>query len=143
MTKDEIWTKLHIGLIEVASAFDYDDWLGFMNKYDVETTMEGNGKYKAQTLLEYLSEDDLVQLLIIGEDDDVDYDSISYKEVGLNIDGSDHVELWDSEEFLGYIKVWIDSGKIEAGIAEKESTYLCVNHEMMYLDNLTKLNECD
>ena len=73
---------------------------------------------------------------IIEEEDYVifaQYSELSYKDT----DEKD-VELFINGESEGKIKVWIDSEKKDMGIPEKECEYICLNYEIVYLDNITK-----
>jgi hypothetical protein len=67
--------------------------------------------------------------MTIEEDDHVEFES--YDQLSYEDTGDTDVELYVDEEFLGYIKVWKDS---EMDGRE----YVCINHEIVYLDTLKK-----
>jgi len=69
------------------------------------------------------------KIMKIEEEDHVEfksYDQLSYEDTA-----EADVELYVDDKFQGYIKVWKDS---EMGGRE----YVCINYEIVYLDNLKK-----
>jgi hypothetical protein len=67
--------------------------------------------------------------MTIEEDDHVEFDS--YDQLSYLDTGDTEVELYVDGNFEGYIKVWKDS---EMNGRE----YVCINHEIVYLDTLKK-----
>ena len=62
--KDEWWNKNHKELIEVASDYEFDDWMNiFDNEEDVDAIMDSTGKHKAQALLGIFSIKDLEDII--------------------------------------------------------------------------------
>ena len=69
---------------------------------------------------------------IIDEDDEVKYtklESLSYLEYGSG--RYPEVKLFVGNKYVGDIKVWLDSEM-------DDREYLCINHEIIYLDDITK-----
>ena len=57
-----------------------------------------------------------------------DYDQLSYYD-----SGSDYIDLYNKDEFVGYVMVYTD--------AENEKReYICINNEIIYLDTLEQIN---
>ena len=71
----------------------------------------------------------------ITEDDNVDYYNSS--QLAFYDDGGNDVELYVDRKYVGTIEVWTDRGVDDLEIGEKE--YLCINHEIVYLKNITEL----
>ena len=73
---------------------------------------------------------------LIDEEDYIVF--AKYKDLSYIDNDDDNVELYVSDKLEGEIKVFIDSEKKDMGIPEKKCEYICLNHEIVYLDNITK-----
>ena len=71
----------------------------------------------------------------ITEHDEVDYSNSS--QLSYYDDGSNDVELYVDGEYVGTIEVWTDRGVDDLEIGERE--YLCINHEIVYLEDIYEL----
>jgi hypothetical protein len=65
----------------------------------------------------------------IEEEDEVDF--VSYDELSYKDNDSEDVELYCNDEYIGDIKVWLDSDM-------DNREYLCINYTVVYLDTLKK-----
>lgn len=57
-----------------------------------------------------------------------DYDQLSYYD-----SQSDYIDLYNKDEFVGYVNVYTD-------VENEKREYICINHEIVYLDTLEKIN---
>ena len=67
--------------------------------------------------------------MLIEEDDFLEFDS--YDQLSYSDADCAEVELYIDGFFEGYIKVWKDSEM-------DDREYICINHEIIYLDTLKK-----
>ena len=96
----------------------------------IEMGLDENGKKRGYEVrlcpVEYNPQD----VSEIDEDDEVKfkkYNDLSYKD-----SNSTHVLLFVKDELFGQIKVFLDSGM-------DNREYVCINHEIIYLDTLKSL----
>ena len=57
-----------------------------------------------------------------------DYDQLSYYD-----SQSDYIDLYNKDEFVGYVNVYTD-------VENEKREYICINHEIIYLDTLEQIN---
>ena len=68
---------------------------------------------------------------ILTEEDNIIYKEL--KELSYYETGIDNVDLYVKGEFIGEIKVWLDSEM-------EDREYITINYEIIYLDTIEKIN---
>ena len=68
---------------------------------------------------------------ILTEEDNIEYEEL--KDLSYYDSGTDNVDLFVKDEFIGEIKVWLDS-------EEDNREYITINYEIIYLDTINKIN---
>ena len=68
-------------------------------------------------------------MAVITEDTHINYAHLS--QLSYVDDDQKHVDLFVGDDYVGEIKVWLDS-------EEDDREYICLNHEIIYLDTITK-----
>lgn len=114
--KNAWWDANYQKLISIASNYDYDNWMAYLNDDEdaVGAIMDSTGKHKALTLLSMLDIDDLNQLIQDYEDIDESVTN-DWKEILDNLlgePGPQAKEMWDSltaaqqDEYLLHYHNW-------------------------------------
>lgn len=142
--KNAWWDANYQKLISIASNYDYDNWMAYLNDDEdaVGAIMDSTGKHKALTLLSMLDIDDLNQLIQDYEDIDESVTN-DWKEILDNLlgePGPQAKEMWDSltaaqqDEYLLHYHNW-NTDFSQAGQSEidKEQTLEETRMDLMYL----------
>jgi len=68
--------------------------------------------------------------------EDLSLEFKSYDQLSYNDTGGKYVELFQDDQLIGKVEVWTDrDNETREG---KEQEYILINHEMIYLDSLSK-----
>lgn len=70
------------------------------------------------------------------EDEDFTIDNCVNSELTYYDSGSEYVDIYLSNNFIGYLLVWID-------VDNENKEYIIINHEIIYLDTIQLLNPED
>ena len=68
---------------------------------------------------------------ILSEEDNISYKEL--KDLSYYDSGTDNVDLYVKGDFIGEIKVWLDS-------EQDDREYIIINYEIIHLDTIQKIN---